>query len=98
MPSIDENKPKARPGQSGRKAKQAGPKTEQRQRPKAARKQNESDRVEAAIVLNEATPEEPAALPAPVEIKPAAVASEPHAERALVPVSPSPVTVAGPVE
>lgn len=98
MPTTEENKPNARPARRSRKAKQPGPKADQRPRPKAERRQDDSDRIEAAVALNEMLPVEAVASPDPAGIEPAAAAIEPHADCALVPVGPSPIALAGPIE
>src|SRR5262249_24695135 len=67
-------------------------------RPKPDRPQDDNDPVGAAVALSETLPIKADVAAVPAEIKPAAVASEPRADRALVPVSPAPITMAGPIE
>jgi hypothetical protein len=99
MSTTDEKRPKARSGQRGGKAKQAGPKADQRQRAKPEPVQAETNLVETAVSLNQMVPavEVVAALD-PVEIAPAATPAEPRTNAALVPVSVAPIVMAGPVE
>src|SRR5690242_16812961 len=98
MSNTDEIKPKGRARQRGGKAKPPGGKPDQRQASKPEGGQNDSDRIQAAVVLNETLPVEAAASPDPAAVNPVAVTSEPHADGALVPIGTSPIGVAGPVE
>jgi hypothetical protein len=106
MSTTDEKRPKARSGQRGGKAKQAGPKADQRQRAKPEPTPVEAEVVETAVSMNEILPVEvvaahdPTDINAldPTDIEPAPAPAEPLTNAALVPVSPAPVVVAGPVE
>jgi len=105
MPSIDENKPRAKQGQRSRKGKQPAMKPDQRQQKKADRQQDEGDLTEIAVALKEAAPVDPIeTTPTSVEPSPLTTAVEPTevasetspSAGALVPLSASPVVVAAP--
>lgn len=98
MSTTDEKRPKARSGQRSGKAKQAGPKADQRQRAKAEPVQAETIVVEPVVSLSEIVPVEAVAVLDPVDVKPDSAPAEPLTNAALVPVNPAPVVVAGPVE
>jgi hypothetical protein len=98
MSTTDEKRPKARSGQRGGKSRQAGPKADQRQRAKPEPTQAETSLVETAVSLNDILPVEAVAALDPADIEPAATPAEPLTNTALVPVSPAPIAVVGPVE
>jgi len=109
MSSTDENKPKGRTGQRKAKAKQPGPKVDQRQSQKPDRRQDDSDDLDVAVALDEALPVEAMepveslASPDPSEIRSVIKASEPRVDGALVPVAAAPIAItpiamAGPIE
>jgi hypothetical protein len=98
MSTTDEKRPKGRSGQRGGKAKQAGPKADQRQRAKMEPVQAETVVVETAVSLDDALPVEAVTLLEPTNIEPVATPAEPRTNAALVPVSPAPIIVAGPAE
>jgi phasin protein len=95
MSTTDEKRPKARSGQRSGKAKQAGPKADQRQRAKPV--QAETIIVEPAVSLSEIVPVEAVAVLNPVDIKPDAARAEPLTNAVVVAVSAAPVIVAAPV-
>jgi len=97
MSTTDEKRPKARSGQRSGKARQAGPKANQRQRAKAEPVQAETIVVEPAVSLSEIVPVEAVAVLDPVDVKPASAPAEPLTNAALVPVNPAPVAVLVPV-
>jgi len=98
MSTTDEKRPKARSGQRGGKSKPAGPKTDQRPRATVEPVQAETELVAPAVSLSEILPVEATAPLDPVDIEPAATHATPPTNAALVPVSPAPIVVAGPVE
>jgi hypothetical protein len=98
MSTTDEKRPKGRSGQRGGKAKQAGPKADQRQRAKPEPVQAETILVEAAVSLDDALPVEAVTPLEPTDIEPAAAPTELLTNAALVPVSPASLVVAGPAE
>jgi Phasin protein len=99
MSTTDEKRPKARSGQRSGKARQAGPKADQRQRAKVEPVQAETIIVEPVASLSEMVPIEAVAVLDPADIKPASTPAEPLTKAALVPVSPAgPIIVAGPAE
>ena len=81
MSTTDEKRPKARSGQRSGKARQAGPKADQRQRAKAEPVQVETIVVEPAVSLSEIVPVEAVAVLDGVDAVP---------ERVLDPVAPDP--------
>lgn len=98
MSTTDEKRPKGRSGQRGGKARQAGPKAEQRQRPKSEQPPAETSRVETVVSVSEILPVEAVTPLDPTDIEPAATRAEPRTNTALVPVSPAPMVLAWPVE
>lgn len=104
MSSTDENKAKGRTGQRKAKAKQPGPKVDQRQSQKPDRRQDDSDDLDVAVALDEALPVEAMepmealASPDPAEVRSVIKASDPRADGALVPVGLAPIAMAGPIE
>jgi Phasin protein len=102
MSSADKNKPPGKPAQRSRKAKPAGKKPDQRQRPKPEqqpdRRQDEKELIEATVASTETFPVVAEASTGTPSTGTAVALTETPSKGALVPMDAFPIAVAAPVD